>query len=371
MDLRRLLLGVAAHGLASSVALPERPLTDAQWRRLRDTVSHQRITGLAMLAADDGALVVDAGQRAALEEDHLEALAHVLRLERMLLELHDVLTEAEVPFAVLKGSAVAHLDYVDPSLRTFGDNDLLLPTDRLAAGLAALREHGYVRPAAEIAPGFDVRFGKGATLRDPASGHELDIHRTLAMGPFGLLIRLEELWADPTSFELGGRRLVALGAEQRCLHACFHATIGNSTRRVLPYRDVAEMVLYGQGDADRLLGLARSWGAEAVVARAVADTWDALELADENPLVTWARGRVPSRREERLLGVYGQGASYAAKAVAGLAVLPTWRDRADYVRLLTVPRGASLEARGRSRLDWLVRGGRRLARDARRSRARS
>ncbi len=368
MDLRRLLLGVAAHGLATSVALPERPLLEHKWERLRDTLGTQRVTGLAIAAADDGALVLDDAQRAALEEDHLEALAHVLRLERDLLDVHDVLAAAGVPFAVLKGSAVAHLDYVDPALRTFGDNDLLLPSDRFADGLAALMDHGFVRPAAEIAPGFDVRFGKGATLRDSDLGRELDIHRTLAMGPHGLMIRLEELWADPVAFELGGRRIAALGAEQRCLHACFHASIGNSTRRVLPFRDVAEMVLFGRGDADRVRELARSWRAEAVVARAVVETWTALELADEPPLVAWARGRVPTRREERLLGVYAPGSSYAAKAVAGLAVLPSWGDRVAYVRLLALPRSSSLETRGRSRAGWLFRGARRVARDARQSR---
>lgn len=370
MELRRVVLGLAAHGLPSGAGdLPDRPLPGPEWRQLLSTLRYDRMAGLAAAAADDGALPVTEEQRAELEEEHVTAMAHVLRLERALLRVDDVLAEAGVPFLVLKGSAVAHLDYPDPSRRAFGDNDVLLPTDRFTEGMAALLEDGYRRPAAELGPGFDVRFGKGATLLAD-DRVELDVHRTFAMGPFGLLIRLHELWEDPESFELGGRRLRALGAEQRYLHACFHAVIGNSSRRVLPYRDVAEMLLFGEHDPRRLRELAASWSAEVVLARAITETWEALGITQGGPLLEWARGRTPTRRDRRLMRVYGPGTSYAAKAVAGLTVLPGWRDRLDYVRMLALPGDQQLQARGGSRVQWLVRGVRRLLRDRRRSRAR-
>jgi len=364
MDQRGVLRGLAAHGLPSDgLSLPTSPPDRTEWRRLRERLRHERLSGQAVAAADDGAWPLSDAQRAELEDDHVAAMAHVLRLERDLLRVHEVLAGAGVPFVVLKGTAVAHLDYTDPAHRAFGDNDVLLPTDRFAEGMTLLLGHGYVRPAAELRPGFDVRFGKGATLVGDQT--ELDVHRTLAMGPFGLLVRLDELWDRPAPFELGGRRLLALGAEQRYLHACFHAVIGNPSGRLLPYRDVAEMLLYGTHDPDRLRQLAAAWSAEVVLARAVTDTWEALGITERGPLVEWAHEWVPTRREARLKSVYGPGASYAAKALAGLTVLPRWRDRVAYVRMLALPGHQSLEGWGRSRRSWLTRGAKRLLSDLR------
>ncbi len=369
MDVRRMLLGLAAYGLPSAgVELPDRPLTEPEWRRLRTAVRRERLTGQASAAADGGALLLTDAQREQLEDEHVAAMAHVVRLEAGLLRVHDILGDAGVPFAVLKGSAVAHLDYADPQARAFGDVDILLPTGRFADGIAALLDHGYVRPFAEIGPGFDVRFGKGATLVG-TDRCELDVHRTFAMGPFGLLVRLDELWECPARFAIGGRELWALDTEQRYLHACYHAVIGNSSRRVLPYRDVAEMLLYGEHDPERLRSLAARWSAEVVLARAIVDTWDALGITEDGSLVGWARERVPTRRDERLMGVYGAGSSYAAKAVAGLTVLPRWRDRLAYARMMALPARQYSEVSGRSRLSWLFRGARRVARDARRARS--
>ncbi|WP_432476616.1 nucleotidyltransferase family protein [Nocardioides sp. GXQ0305] len=367
MDVRRLLLGLAAHGLPTTVALPDEPPSGQEWRRLRSAVRIERLTGPASAAADAGALVLTDEQRQELEEEHVAAMAHVVRLEAGLLRIHDVLGAAGVPVVVLKGTAVAHLDYADPQARAFGDVDILLPTGQFAEGVAALLDHGYVRPSAGLGPGFDARFGKGATLVGPETC-ELDVHRTFAMGPFGMMVRLEELWEHPACFELGGRELHALDTEQRYLHACYHAVIGNNTRRVQPYRDVAEMLLYGAHDPARLRRLAAHWSAEVVLARAVVETWDALGLTEEGPLLAWARGRVPTRREERLLGVYGRGTSYAAKAVAGLTVLPGWRDRVAYARMLALPDRQHARATGGSRVGRLFRGARRVARDTRRVR---
>jgi hypothetical protein len=70
------------------------------------------------------------------------------------------------------------------------------------------------------------------------------------------------------------------------------------------------------------------------------------------------------------MGVYGPGTSYAAKALAGLTVLPSWRDRLAYIRIMALPGSQQLRERGGSRVGWLVRGVRRLARDRRRAQTR-
>ena len=370
MEERQLLRGIAGHGLpGADVPMPRDPLTPQEWTRLRIAIRHQRVTGLAVAAADAGAFAMTAEQREELETEHVEAMAHVLRLERSLLRVHDVLAPLGIPVVVLKGTAVAHLDYPQPELRPFGDNDILLPSDRFAEAVDHLRTAGYRRPAPEIGEGFDSRFGKGATLLGQDS-YELDVHRTFAMGPFGLMVDLEELWDGADHFELGGRRLRALGTEQRFLHACYHAAIGNRYQRVMHYRDVAEMLLFGSFDTSRLRALAESWGGGAVLARAVTDTRNELGLSEDLPLLGWAGDRSTSRREQRLLEVYTADTPYATLAAAGVMALPRWRDRLQYVRLLAMPAAGYTRGHGRSRLGWVLSGVRRMVQERLRSVAR-
>lgn len=364
---RRILLGVAAFGLPEAgVALSGEPLTTAEWQELRQTLRYQRLTGPASAAVDAGALALTDGQREELEEDHLQAMAHVLRLERHLLRITDLLGPLDIPFRVLKGSAVAHLDYSDPALRAFGDNDVLVRSEDFQAATAAFGGAGYDRPAAPLAPGFDVRFGKGATFVDD-DHFELDVHRTFAMGPFGILVDLAELWEQPDSFELGGVEVAALGTEQRYLHACYHSVVGNPWGRVQPMRDIAEMLLFGRYDSDRLRALAEGWGAGAVLSRGIVSAWDGFGLTTDVPLLDWARSRPTSRREQRMLDLYRADASYAAKSLGTIGVLPTWRDRASFVRMLAFPGVGDVRSTGRSRVGLLARGARRAARDWRRS----
>ncbi|MBA3621797.1 MAG: hypothetical protein H0W51_05695 [Euzebyales bacterium] len=54
---------------------------------------------------------------------------------------------------------------------------------------------GYRRSWPQLRPGFDRRFGKGAPLRRD-EGWELDLHRTFVMGPFGLTVDLDGLFAS-------------------------------------------------------------------------------------------------------------------------------------------------------------------------------
>ena len=190
-----------------------------------------------------------------------------------------VLRGSGLDHRVLKGAAVADLDYPDPALRSFVDVDLLVRAEEWDDAIHVLREAGWERQFAEPRPGFERRFVKGMVLTRPDDGGtELDLHRTLALGPFGLTVRLEDLWADCEVLRLGGVEVRALAAEERFLHACFHAVLGDLPPRLVPLRDIAQMSLRGNLDLDRVIHHARSWRAEAVLLRAVELTWETLGL---------------------------------------------------------------------------------------------
>ena len=61
------------------------------------------------------------------------------------------------------------------------------------------------------------------------------------MGPFGLRVRLDDLWSSPSRFVVAGHTLMAPPPEVRFLHACFHAVLGDRFPRLttLPRRGPA------------------------------------------------------------------------------------------------------------------------------------
>ena len=325
------LLAVAGHGLPGAArAFPVEPLADESWVALLTAAKAHRVLGQLRAAVDSGRLPVTDGQRQQARGAHRAVLLRVLSLEQHLVSLHDVLGGIEC--RVLKGSAYAHLDYPEPALRSFIDLDLLFRPSDFGRAVAVLSAAGFERILAEPRPGFDQRFDKGTTLR--GNGFEIDLHRTFVLGPWGVRVNIDELWDAGEEFTVGGRALVALSAQNRFLHACYHAALGDWPLRLGSLRDVAQML---PGSLD-VLGRAQAWGVQAVVAAAVADATRLLGLPSNVPLQDWALSYVPTRREEHWLGLHTQAdKTFAAQAIATLPVLPGLRDKAAYLRALVLP----------------------------------
>jgi hypothetical protein len=328
---------------------PDSPLADGQFRTLMGAARKARVTGLLWQAVVDGALATTSQQADEVELSHIRSLSGALVLERLLLETIDLLERAEVPVRVLKGTAIAHLDFPESGLRTFGDIDLMVPSEYFDAAVAILVRHGHRRNYPEPRPGFDRRFSKGASFQT-ADGLEIDLHRTFTMGPHGMRLDLESLWARKATFELGGRKLYALAKEERFLHACYHAALGEKKPLLTPLRDVAQIALTTGLDMPTLHHLIRASQAEAVVSRAVQAAWSELHLADLLAISAWAMTYRVDPREAAEIAAYGDGSTYATKSMAALRSLPSWSQRAAYVFALVAPQDSYLDGRhtGRS-----------------------
>jgi hypothetical protein len=372
VTLRQAVARIAAYGLPDREGTVldegEAPLDPATWSHVVAVVGAQRLTGFLQAAVSDGALPVTADQRRTVDELHLAACAAMLWLEQRLLEVAAYLESADVPFVVLKGAALAHLAYEDPGLRSFGDNDLLIPPDRYPRALHLLREQGYQRSVLPTSEAFDRRFGKGATLCGRA-GDEVDLHRTLVFGTVGLIIDVDDLFETAVPFELGGRELNALGPEARLLHAAYHAALGDPTPRYASVRDVAQLLLKGEHDPAEVLGLARRWRSTSVLARAVGLCRSVLGVDVGGPVAEALAGRVPTPRERRMLASYvGPRRSFAAKVLASLSYLDTAQERRELLVSAALPSRAFVQQRaGGARGAWLRRGLRSLLRHGRRS----
>lgn len=348
---------VAGHGLPGvRSTLPEEPLEPPVWAHLMQFARHQRMTGLLVSAILDQALPATAEQAEEAQRAHRAFMVTALTLEATLVKTAALLDEAGIEYRVLKGTGVAHLDYPYPWLRSFGDIDLLVRSSQYDHAVEALVAAGHRRNFPEPRPGFDRRFGKGSCLIGPG-GHEIDLHRTLAMGPYGLRVHLDDLWRRSSTFELAGRLFQALGPEERFLHGCFHAVLGNSPPRLVPLRDVAQMQLTRPLDIDLIHFLSSSWGADAVVARAVRLAADALGLESDTPLTRWALEFTPDRRDRQSLAVYSRAAqSYAAKSFAAVRAISGIRDKAAFVFSLAFPNRRYLEQRRQTATRRWLRG---------------
>ena len=149
----------------------------------------------------------------------------VLLLDHLLGELSSAMAEAGVPTVVLKGPAVASTFYPDRAWRSYGDLDLLVAAADWRGACEVLVRLGFRRIIPEPRPGFDERFGKGASFED-ARKLQVDLHRTLAMGPFGLWIDPGALLASTTDFPMRGGPLRRLDDPSTLIHACIHAALG-------------------------------------------------------------------------------------------------------------------------------------------------
>jgi putative nucleotidyltransferase-like protein len=352
------LCAVAAYGLAGSLAeLPGTALDPDAWRTLLAGSRLQRMTGLLVRALHDGALPATTAQVEEATGLHVQAMSIVLSLERALADAATLLTAAGVPFRVLKGSASSHLDYADPSLRSFHDVDLLVPGDRLDATVGLLTAAGFARRYPAPRPEFDARFGKAVTLVSPG-GAELDVHRTFALGPYGQRIRVADLWAGPgVEFELAGVPMRALDADLRLLNAAYHASLGDSPPRLVPLRDVVQLALDPRVDRARVRALAAAWQGEAVLAHALRQAWATLRVADVTALSTWAQSYRPRAGEDKDLAVYLDAhASYVTKSYAAVRGIPGLSARLAYLRALLLPSRSYVRGRHPGRLARLRRG---------------
>jgi hypothetical protein len=268
-----------------------------------------------------------------------------LSIERRLLRLLGAFGAAGVRAIVLKGTAVAHGVYPDPTMRPFGDLDLLVSRADWRAACEVLRAEGYRRELPEPRPGFDERFGKAATHTD-AEGIQVDLHRTLVLGPFGLWLDPDELLAGTETFGLAGRRIERLDRTGLVLNAALHAGLGSAAPLLLPLRDVAEASGHPGVDWDRLAAWAGRWRVRPALARAFEIAERTLGWEPTAPAREIAAGTA-GRTERRAIRAYTDRRRVGGMALAATRAIPGIRGKTLYLYGLLLPSREFLRARGR------------------------
>jgi hypothetical protein len=230
-------------------------------------------------------------------------------------------------------------------MRPFGDLDLLVATADWRRACEVLSSNGYHRDLPEPRRGFDERFGKAATHSDP-SGLQVDLHRTLVLGPFGLWLDPSELFRHTESFELGGRRLERLDRTGLLVNAALHAGLGASPPLLLPLCDVVKTAAHPGVDWERLDSWVSRWHLGAALALAFAAATRELGAELPEPARRIA-DQAPEATERRALRAYTERRRAGGMALAATRAIPGIRDKAVYMLELALPSREFLHARAR------------------------
>lgn len=342
-DAGHALAAVASYGLEGAADSAIEVDRDT-WTPLAGALERERLTGLAALLHGRGVLRLDDDSTAELQALDAVWAQHTLRAEDVLLQLAGRLHADGVAFRVLKGTALAELGWRWGEARRWVDADVLVPGDRIDEVVASLEAAGAVRHLPALRPGFDRRFAKSVTLRS-STGPEIDLHRTLVLGPHTFLVDLRDLWVTPRRFEVEGVALTTTSAEVSLVHLAMHATIAGATR-LSSLRDVVEVA---RGcDLDAAAAVATRWKARPAVQLAGGAVADRLGLPD-HPFAVWARSLQPSDDELGIAAVYESESRTARNlALAGLRHVPGVVDKVRYAAALAVPARGNRAARGRS-----------------------
>jgi hypothetical protein len=340
---------VAGFGLSQGSLDPDGiDLKGAAWPPILAALQGRRLTGLAVAAADAGMLFLSDEQWAQLLERHRSAMIGAISIERTMIRVVHALETGGIEVVVLKGAALAHTIYPDPSWRPFGDVDLLVHTRDWRRACAVLAELGFRRYLPEPRKGFDERFGKAAT-HVSEDGIEVDLHRTLVLGPFGLWLDPEQLFESTAPFSLAGRSFNRLGDTHLLLHACMHASLGFRPPLPIPVRDVAEVALRRPVDWAAVDRLASAWRMRAVVQHAFGVASDRLDVRWPPGAELVLTGQA-DRRERRALAAYTTDRrDRGGMALATLQAVRGSKAKIAFLRSMLLPRGEFLAARAGDR----------------------
>jgi len=333
-DGRPALVVAARHGLVDGDRVGTTALGEDPGAVIR-AASFDGLSGFLATAISDGALESDEHVAGDAVQAWRRALVATVRVEALVVRVAALLHGAAVRWRLTKGAAIAHLDYPEQvAQRTFGDADIVIHAGDWRRALDVLGAAGYRRPSPELRPGFDVRFGKGATLVDDEE-LEVDLHLRFAIGRFGVRARMEQLFGRGDRVELGGRVIPTLDGPDRLLHACHHLALGGfSGLRVA--RDVAQLLVVADVDWRRTVATADDWGVTAVVARGIVEAWDRLALDTPHPAVDWAREYPIGRGDRRAIAVFEGDRPFREQALTAVPALPPWRVP-GYLAALAVP----------------------------------
>jgi hypothetical protein len=222
---RDLLIGLATADL-------DRPLDDAceavtDWDELFSAICANGLLGVAQRYASAGRDAASIPAAVTQRINQAQAVSSV-QSHAMLLSAGTVLRaiqDSGIATILLKGPALARLAYPHPSMRTFGDLDLMVRERDMQRMHALLVEHGFV-PDIDLNE-LQIKLIPQCTTYEIAYVHpqtflKIEIHFDDLLNA-GLASRdLDGYWQRAVPFDINGVELKTLAPQDHLIHLCAH-----------------------------------------------------------------------------------------------------------------------------------------------------
>ena len=351
--MRNHLVDIATFDLAGRsydevVAVP-----DADATQFVAGLERERILGLGVRALQAGRLALCDASTQQMIERHDTVMSQSLQIELMTLRVFRLLESRGIRHRLLKGGALAHSIASNPSDRSFRDLDVLIPGPSLDSAVDVLVGEGATRLQPALRPGFDRRFGKSVTLR--LDEVEIDLHRLLAPGPFGVWMHPNDLFVLKDQVQIANRTIPTLDVTDHLLHGCYHVALGQPVPVLANLRDVV-LLAAADVDWDRVDEVVKRWRGTAVMQRCVKLVMDRLNVSLPERLTAFRRAVVVAN-ERVAINPYltdDPAGRFSALAPATFKALPLG-DRPAFAQAVGYPEGSDPIERTREltkRLFW-------------------
>lgn len=248
------------------------PASDA--RRLEELAGSADWSRLLILAEEHGVLahlakrlheldenLVPAKIRRTLLERHRAQVFSTLRMTAELFRLLELFAAKDIPALVVKGPVLAMQAYGDPTMRSYGDLDLLVRQRDIRRATESLQATGY--QAAVPLRAIDAGKIPGQYLfSKPDAKLIVELHNDFTLRYFPRRLPIEDFFARQIRVCLDGYEAPALSVEDELVLICIHGA-KHLWERLIWIADVAALVTRQTGiDWARASASARAVRAE-------------------------------------------------------------------------------------------------------------
>jgi hypothetical protein len=240
-------------------------LADGEGDRLATVLTHHRAWGVLHARREAVSGVPPAVWAEATQRNLATALAQ-LSLHADLRSAATALADADVPWIVVKGPALAEVVYASPRHRHYNDLDLLVLPRDLRSAVAALGSAGWELLDRNWDLALDRMTGE-VHLAGP-HGTMLDLHWSLQNREYRrarLKLDPVTLFARSTTVSLAGTEVRTLSWSDTVVHLALHAA-GDGADRMVWLGDVSRVVARRTEPWSVLVARGREWGAGAATA---------------------------------------------------------------------------------------------------------
>ena len=239
---------------------------DDELSQLAQHAAWHRVVAFLAAAVRTSGVAVSEEAQASLARTHATRTAAHLRVLADLDHVRASLSEAALPFLVVKGPVLSEHIYPSPDLRTYEDLDLLIPPGSFERAVDALREGGsllldrnWALTRADTRGQLHFQLPMG-TLAD-VHWHLLNRENVRE----GFSITTDDLFERSREVDVGGRSLPTLDPVDTLLHVALHAALSGGDRLIW-LKDIERALVVDHPPWDDVIARAGAWKAGRSIA---------------------------------------------------------------------------------------------------------